>query len=164
MQEIVQYTPVVLDPNTAHPGLVLSNDLTTLRHGDRRPLPENPGRLVKNTVLGSEGFNCGTHCWDVEVRNSKKWALGVMTESARRKSSPMNEGVWMLFHFHQQYGAGYCAGESVHIIMRQKLQRIRVQLDWDEGELSFSDPDNNTHLHTVTHTFTESVSVLLPGV
>ncbi|XP_076118584.1 E3 ubiquitin-protein ligase TRIM35-like [Alosa pseudoharengus] len=156
MQEIVQYTLVILDPNTAHPGLVLSNDLTSLRRGDRRPLPENPGRLW-NTVLGSEGFNGGTHCWDVEVRDSTKWALGVMTESARRKGSPMNEGVWMLFHLHQQYGAGYCAGESVHIIMKQKPQRIRVQLDWDRGELSFSDPDNNTHLHTVTHTFTERV-------
>ncbi|XP_049318923.1 E3 ubiquitin-protein ligase TRIM35-like [Astyanax mexicanus] len=67
MQEIIQYTPVTLDPNTAHPKLHLYDDLTAVEDRDQRSsVPDNPERFDKYLfVLGSEGFNSGTHCWDV---------------------------------------------------------------------------------------------------
>ncbi|XP_041928383.1 zinc-binding protein A33-like isoform X2 [Alosa sapidissima] len=160
MQETVQYTPVTLDPNTAHPRLILSENLTSMTRGDeRQQLPDNPERFDKYlSVLGSEGFNSGTHCWDVEVGDSTWWWVGLMTESLQRKGQYGNvSGKWTLFNNNGKYITWSLPQPSTLLTVEKKPQRIRVQLDWDRGELSFSDPDNNTHIHTLTHTFTERV-------
>ncbi|XP_063041134.1 zinc-binding protein A33-like [Engraulis encrasicolus] len=158
MQEIVQFTPVTLDPNTAHPELILSEDLTSVRHVDeKQQLPGNPERVDKyRCLLGSEGFNSGTHCWDVEVGDNTYWSVGVMAESLQRKGDFLSlSGWWNVYYDYGKYRAYAPPQPSTLLTMKQKPQRIRVQLDWDRGKLSFSDPDNNTHLHTFTHTFTE---------
>ncbi|XP_076119156.1 zinc-binding protein A33-like [Alosa pseudoharengus] len=160
MQEIVQYTPVTLDPNTAKPNLILSEDLTSVRCGDeRQQLPDNPERFDEYlSVLGSEGFNSGTHCWDVEVGENTVWHVGVMTESLQRKGEYLSRsGLWYVVYTGTAYGACAPPHATTPLTVKQKLQRIRVQLDWDRGELSFSDPDNNTHIHTLTHTFSEKL-------
>ncbi|XP_042559153.1 E3 ubiquitin-protein ligase TRIM35-like [Clupea harengus] len=160
MQEIVQYTPVTLDPNTAAYTLIMSEDLTSVRQGDKsQQLPDNPERFEKYaSVLGSEGFNSGTNCWDVEVGENTWWQVGVMTESLQRKGNYYSmSGLWYVGYKDGKYGACSTPQPSTLLTVKQKLHRIRVQLDWDRGELSFSDPDNNTHLHTFTHTFTERV-------
>ncbi|KAL6483762.1 hypothetical protein MHYP_G00086340 [Metynnis hypsauchen] len=82
MQEVLQYTPVTLDPNTAHPDLHLSDDLTAVgERNQRSSLPDNPERFDEHQcVLGSEGFNSGIHCWDVQVGDSDRWLLDLTSE------------------------------------------------------------------------------------
>ncbi|XP_067107558.1 E3 ubiquitin-protein ligase TRIM35-like [Osmerus mordax] len=156
MQYIVTYTPVTLDPNTAHPDLILSEDLTSVRLSQtRQQLPDNPERFdYYRRVLGSEGFNSGTHSWDVEVGDSTLWILGVLAESVQRKGDKLGK-CWRIWFCKGKYTAASSSGPVTVFTVRQNPQRIRVQLDWDGGKLSFSDPDRNTHLHTITHTFTE---------
>ncbi|XP_029919570.1 tripartite motif-containing protein 35-like [Myripristis murdjan] len=153
MKEVVSYTPVVLDPNTANTELVLSEDLTSVRQGQRQKLPKNPERI--GGVLGSEGFSSGTHSWDVEVGESPGWLLGVITESAQKKKDPQS-GLWTVVLTQGKYAA-VCETDKVTTPVHKKLQRIRVHLDWNRGQLTFSDPDTNTHIHTFTHTFTEKL-------
>ncbi|XP_041928318.1 E3 ubiquitin-protein ligase TRIM39-like [Alosa sapidissima] len=160
MQDIVQYTPVTLDPNTAHPQLILSEDLISVRRVDeKQQLPDNPERFdYYGNVLGSEGFNSGTHCWDVEVGEITEWDVGVKTASTQRKGQyDYVSGVWRVCRIDGKYRARATPQSDTLLPVQQKLQRIRVQLDWDRGELAFSNPDNNIHLHTLTHTFTERV-------
>ncbi|KAG9261283.1 zinc-binding protein A33-like [Astyanax mexicanus] len=160
MQEIVQFTPVTLDPNTAHPQLIVSDDLTSVRYSPEiQHLPDNPERFDGvECVVGSEGFNSGTHCWDVEVGDNDLWGLGVITESAQRKGQIYSRsGMWSLLYYNGKYGTCSSPQSATHLSVSQKVRRVRVELDWDRGKLSFSDPLTNTHLHTFKHTFTERV-------
>ncbi|KAJ8274041.1 hypothetical protein COCON_G00086660 [Conger conger] len=153
----VQYTPVTLDPNTAHPELSLSEDLTSVsRSFERQQVPDNPERFNEQCwVLGSEGFSSGRHCWDVEV-GGEGWWVGVVKESISRKRgvylSPAG-GVWGIGLFRGKNIAMTSPSKALNV--QRKLQRVRVQLDWDRGEVSFSDPSDNTPLYTFKHSFTE---------
>ncbi|XP_063346771.1 nuclear factor 7, brain-like [Pelmatolapia mariae] len=158
MKEKVHFSPVILDQNTANCCLYLSDDLTSVRQGDtNQQLPDNPERNTKYpTVFGSEGFSSGKHSWEVEVGDHPDWIVGLGKDSFDRKgerSALSKYEVWCLVHRGGKYNNG--AGKTVTV--KKSLQRIRVQLDYDRGEVSFYDPEDMTHIYTHRHTFTEKL-------
>lgn len=156
MKSAVSYTPVILDPNTANPEFSLSDDLTTLRHGPRQGLPENPERINRfRSVRGCEGFSSGHHCWDMEVGDNAAWFVG-MTEFVGW-GEEKNSRFWQVEFHSSKYSVRTAEQPPAPLRVKKKLQRIRVLLDWSRGKLSWSDPDTNTHIHTVTHTFTDKL-------
>ncbi|XP_059192470.1 nuclear factor 7, brain-like [Centropristis striata] len=159
MKEKVHFTPLILDPNTAYYRLYLSDDLTSVRRGDtKQQLPDNPERFTDCAdVLGSEGFSSGKHSWEVEVGDHPVWTIGLVKESVDRKGEKFASpkyGIWCLWHGDGKYTNG--SGQTVRV--KKSLQRIRVQLDYDRGEVSFYDPeDKMTHIYTHRDTFTEKL-------
>ncbi|KAF3695431.1 Nuclear factor 7, ovary [Channa argus] len=157
MKDKVHFSPVILDPNTANPWLCLSDDLTSVRNGDtKQQLPDNPERCTKYcNVLGSEGFSSGKHSWDVEVGDHPDWFMGLVKQSVDRKregyASP-KYGIWFLSLYKGEYSD--LLGKTVTV---KSLQRIRVQLDYDRGEVSFYNPEDMSLIYTHRDTFTEKL-------
>ncbi|XP_043967504.1 nuclear factor 7, ovary-like [Gambusia affinis] len=158
MKDKVHFSPVILDPNTANGWIHLSDDLTSVRYGNtEQQLPDNPERNTKySTVFGSEGFSSGKHSWDVEVGDHPQWIVGLVKESVDRKgerSPTAHYGIWCL----SCRDGKYTNGDGKTLDEKKSLQRIRVQLDYDMGDVSFYNLENKTHIYTFRETFTENL-------
>ncbi|XP_073166901.1 zinc finger protein RFP-like [Lepidochelys kempii] len=136
---------VTLDPDTAHPQLVLSADGKGVRRGhEQRDLPDNPERFDSVlSVLGREGFASGRCYWEVEVGVGGIWSVGVARESVRRKGRMSNypeQEIWAVGHWGSQYRA-YTSCETI-LPLPTIPRRIRVALDYEGGRVAFFDVDN----------------------
>uniref|UniRef100_UPI003AAD2213 zinc-binding protein A33-like n=1 Tax=Centroberyx gerrardi TaxID=166262 RepID=UPI003AAD2213 len=152
MKGIIQYTPVILDPNTGDTRLTISEDLTRVTESERaQQLPNNPERLSR-IVRGSEGFSSGKHSWDVEV--DSYWNVGVTT--TKRHDCVKNWGIYICACMGDLYE--YTTENHRQLIPENSFpNKIRVHLDYDQGKLSFFDLDRKTYVHTIRHIFTEPV-------
>ncbi|XP_024074936.1 butyrophilin subfamily 1 member A1-like [Terrapene carolina triunguis] len=146
----IEEANVTLDPDTAYPELVLSEDRKSVRWGDtRQHLPDNPERFdTEPCVLGCEGFTSGRHCWEVEVGDGGYWAVGVARESVRRKgwiSRSPEEGIWAV-----EWGGQFQALTSpvTSLPQRRAPSRIRVCLDCDRGQVTFIDAGDEAPIFT----------------
>ncbi|KAM9123649.1 zinc finger protein RFP-like [Pangshura tecta] len=142
---------VTLDPDTAHPQLALSEDRKHVRWGHPRPdLPDNPERFdTELCVLGCEGFTLGRHCWEVEVGDGERWAVGVARESVRRKgwvSHNPEGGIWAVQRWGRQFQA--LTFPETPLPLSRVPRRIRVSLDCEWGQEAFFDADNEAPIFT----------------
>ncbi|XP_053904188.1 butyrophilin subfamily 1 member A1-like [Malaclemys terrapin pileata] len=147
---------VTLDPGTANPWLVLSEDRKRVRYGDKRQdLPNKPERFEKYAiVLGTEGFAGGRRYWEVEVGDKTDWALGVCRESVERKGESTlwpGNGYWAMW----LRGGEYTASTSPRTLLPVSVRpsRVGIFLDYEAGEVSFYNVTDRSHLFTFTDTF-----------
>lgn len=143
-----------------HPCLRLSEDLSSVHYSSSGlSLPSNPERFcVSAEVLGSTAIDSGTHSWEVELGENDDWILGIASISIKRDSEvparPEN-GFWTLCMRDGEYRAMTSPVRTLKV--DKKLQKVRVEVNWDAGEVCFSCTDNGQMLHTFTQTFMDKV-------
>ncbi|XP_063325194.1 E3 ubiquitin-protein ligase TRIM39-like isoform X2 [Pelmatolapia mariae] len=134
---------VTLDPDTANPYLILSNDRKQVYHSYVwKNRPDNPERFsYYGMVLGEQSFSSGRFYFEVQVKGKTEWALGVATESINRKGkvtlSPRN-GFWTVW---LRNGNKHEANASppVRLCLHPRPEKVGVFVDYEEGLVSFYD-------------------------
>ncbi|KAK9525944.1 hypothetical protein VZT92_016609 [Zoarces viviparus] len=153
---------VTLDPETAHPNLILSDDGRQVHYSAvRNKVPDNAKRFDNFVfVLGKQSFSFGRFYYDVQVKGKTKWILGVAKESFNRKGklqlNPVH-GIWALYHRHGDQYIGL-ASEPVRLSVNDQIENVRVIVDYEKGLISFYNADSAALIFSFTGcSFTEKL-------
>ncbi|KAM4551928.1 E3 ubiquitin-protein ligase TRIM21-like [Odontesthes bonariensis] len=145
---------VTLDPDTAHPQLMLSEDGKQVNHCDvGKDLPDNPERFSYCVnVLGNQSFSSGRFYFEVQVKGKTAWDVGVARESINRKGkitvSPQN-GFWIVWLRNgNEYKA--LAGPAVRLSLQSVPEKVGVFVDYEQGLVSFYDADAAALIYSFT--------------
>ncbi|XP_037328043.2 E3 ubiquitin-protein ligase TRIM39-like [Pungitius pungitius] len=153
---------VTLDPETAHPYLILSDDGKQVKDSDVwKNLPKNPKRFSNGfCVVTKQSFSSGRFYFEVQVEGKTEWFLGVIRESVNRKKlislSPQN-GYWIIRLIN---GNKYKASDDppVDLSVKSGLQKVGVFVDYEEGVVSFYDVEAAALIYSFTDcSFTEKL-------
>ncbi|XP_059930056.1 E3 ubiquitin-protein ligase TRIM39-like isoform X1 [Gadus macrocephalus] len=155
---------VTLDPDTAYPTLILSEDGKQVHYGYEQELPDNPKRFTEYiSVLTRQSFSSGRFYFEVQVKDKTAWWLGVARESIDRKSqieATPETGYWTLWF--DKEGLVFSDNPAVRLPLRAELQKVGVFVDYDEGLVSFYDVEARVHVYSATGcTFTEPLYPIL---
>ncbi|XP_033972750.1 E3 ubiquitin-protein ligase TRIM21-like isoform X2 [Trematomus bernacchii] len=145
---------VTLDPDTAHPNLILSDDGKQVKHGDvKKNLPNNPERFNPcSNVLAKQSFSSGRFYYEVQVEGKTDWYLGVTRESINRKGeiivTPQN-GYWTIWlRYYNEYIANDWRQHGLSL--KSQPEKVGVFVDYEEGLVSFYDVDAAALIYSFT--------------
>ncbi|XP_042249990.1 E3 ubiquitin-protein ligase TRIM21 isoform X1 [Thunnus maccoyii] len=158
---------VTLNPVTAYPFLILSEDRKQVKRGEKLQFYRNSQHRfdVWSCVIAKEGFSSGRHYWEVCVGENKDWKLGVVRESAQKKGlfdmSPSN-GYYAIWWSGSQLRA-LTSPPLTKVKHPPKLRQVGVFLDMDEGQVSFYNVKSGSEIYSFTGSseFTERMFPLL---
>ncbi|XP_014916690.1 bloodthirsty-related gene family, member 30 [Poecilia latipinna] len=157
---------VTLNPVTAYPFLILSEDRKQLKRGEKLQFFRNSHHRfdVWSCVIAKEGFSSGRHYWEVSVGENKDWKLGVVTESAQRK------GLFDMSPTNGYYAIWWCGSQLRALTTppltkvkghHPKLRQVGIFLDVEEGQVSFYNVKSGTEIYSF-HTNTEFTERMFP--
>lgn len=135
---------VLLDPNTAHPLLIISDDRKQVRYSQGSGLWANqilnPSMFTEHlAVLGQRGFSSCRFYFEVFVGGKTEWCLGVATASIQRRGSLFRSpdcGLWAIWFLVDKFETFSAPNVPVHV---GKVERVGVYTDYNRRQISFYD-------------------------
>ncbi|KAM9788447.1 E3 ubiquitin-protein ligase TRIM39-like [Neosynchiropus ocellatus] len=143
---------ITLDPETANPWLIVSNDRKTVRCGPTfQHVSDNPRRFTfYASVLACESLTSGQLYFEANVSGKTKWDIGMASESIDRNRpvglNPDN-GYWVVsMRKGKEYRAA--ADPPKRLSLPSRVQKLGIYVNYDNKLVSFYDADTATLIHT----------------
>uniref|UniRef100_G1TW96 Butyrophilin subfamily 1 member A1 n=1 Tax=Oryctolagus cuniculus TaxID=9986 RepID=G1TW96_RABIT len=141
--------PVTLDPVSAHSGLALSPDKMSVTW------KYTTGKDILCPVWGLEGITSGRCYWEVEIRSGvyNWWSLGVCRENVTRTGRYLESpdmGFWVVKRIINNYYARTKSRQALSL--RQEPRRVGIFLDYSEGDVSFYNMTDGSHIFSFSPT------------
>ncbi|XP_051821213.1 probable E3 ubiquitin-protein ligase TRIML1 [Antechinus flavipes] len=132
---------ITLDSETAHPHLILCEDLKTVEYTRiSRDVSDNENRFDHAVmVLGTQSFISGKHYWEVKVEENKEWSVGILADSVRRKGKiSLSNKIRTLVGF--KYRNNFFLWDSQHGFFESPpIHKLGIFLDFDQKHIIFYD-------------------------
>ncbi|XP_072471760.1 probable E3 ubiquitin-protein ligase TRIML1 [Notamacropus eugenii] len=140
--KLLSTVDITLDPDTADPGLIISEDLKSMRYGGAQTeVPISTGRFSDfATVVGIQCLLSSRYYWAVEVPDNTGWCVGISN------GSPGPEVFFVLMAVKSHSGCHLFAIGKPHISSVPHVKycqncvsnlKVGIFLDYEHGELSF---------------------------
>ncbi|XP_068584703.1 E3 ubiquitin-protein ligase TRIM21-like isoform X2 [Cebidichthys violaceus] len=145
---------VTLDPDSANPWLILSDDGKQVKTGDvKKNLPNNPKRFDRCVcVLAKQSFSSGRFYYEVQVKEKTKWDLGVVRESINRKGKitlTPQKGCWTIWLRNENEYKAW-ADPPVLLSLKSQPEKVGVFVDYEESLVSFYDVKSAALIYSFT--------------
>ncbi|XP_029962403.1 probable E3 ubiquitin-protein ligase TRIML1 [Salarias fasciatus] len=163
---------VCLDPETAHPKLIVSAQGDSATYTDTwQQLPEVPGRFDTTlNVISLQSFRSGRHYWEIDVSGKTYWELGVTYPTIPRKGTTedcwLGRGPesWCVEFFDGEYTAWH-GGVPHQLPFTKRFCQIGVLCSFPAGLVTFLEADRMMPLFSFcAGTFSDCLHLALcPG-
>ncbi|XP_010883978.2 zinc-binding protein A33-like [Esox lucius] len=154
LKRMQQYAvDVTLDPDTAHPLIIVSGCGRIVRTGyfEQNHFYNQKRFTSRVAVLAKEGYSSGRFYYEVLVKGKTGWNVGVAKESIKRSGSVLypKDGVWSVWlSFQTDYEA--CTEPHTTLSLKSKPEKLGVFVDYEGGQVSFYDVDTRSHIFSFT--------------
>ncbi|XP_020849725.1 putative E3 ubiquitin-protein ligase TRIML1 [Phascolarctos cinereus] len=131
---------ITLDPETANPYLLLSEDLRSVTIGSTmQEVPDNPERFEGAViVLGTQKFTQGRHYWEVEVGDKTEWSVGICRDSTDRKGRLLPVDVFSLTGFKMRDDFILWVHDIMEaFLIPEPLHKLGIFLDYECRHIAF---------------------------
>ncbi|XP_068454307.1 SPRY domain-containing protein 4 [Clinocottus analis] len=147
-----------LDERTAHSSLDLFKKNTAVIY---RMLGLDPSHVQSNperfrdwaNVFGDEKISGGRHYWEVTVKKSQEFRLGVAEALMSREDCVGTNGSSWVFGYAQRKWFAMTGNKVVPVAQVGKPDRIGIRLDYEAGVLELMDIEKHTIIHTIRAQF-----------
>ncbi|XP_053311654.1 SPRY domain-containing protein 4 [Spea bombifrons] len=147
-----------LDEKTAHSSLDLFKKDTGVIYRilgiDPSKVSQNPERFREwAVVLGDTHVASGRHYWEVTVKRSQEFRIGVAdADMSRDECIGVNNCSWVFAYSHKKWH-GMQANKLIPITNIGHPSKVGLLLDYEVGKLSLVDSEKGSLIHTLTAKF-----------